>query len=68
MTLTFDTGVDTLCMDIEILDDEVGEPQEIFRGVLTVEDTQVTIRDPNPVDIVVTDDDGKNQTWEIFFL
>ena len=40
----------------------MGEPQEIFRGSLTTEDPQVTITDPNPVNIILNDDDSKTQS------
>ena len=63
MTLTFDTCETRRCVNVNIVDDLVDEPDEVFDYILgplpAGLDSRITIR-PDMGEIVITDNDGKH--------
>ncbi len=58
MTLTFDSGIDTIRVDIPIVDDNLCEADEIFQVNLATADPDVNL-DPATGFVTIIDDDGE---------
>ena len=58
MTFTFSKDNTRECFTVDILDDNINEPEEIFFLMLTTGDPQVNLS-PDTVIITVIDNDGK---------
>ncbi len=58
MTLTFDSGIDTIRVDIPIINDNLCEPDEVFQVNLATTDPDVNL-DPATGFVTIIDDDGE---------
>ena len=60
-TLNFDQGINQLCRDIPIIDDDVTErAEETFEVIITSSDPQVNVGPPNRANVIIEDDDRES--------
>ena len=61
MELNFNVGDDRVCRTINIVDDNVAEPEEErFTVTLDSNDPDVDTGPPDQADVIIIDDDGKH--------
>ena len=64
--LTFDEGINQICRDISITDDDVTErPEETFEVVITSSDSQADVGPPSRANVIIEDDDRKTIHWSL---
>ena len=69
-TITFNEGINRVCRNIVILNDDEAEPQEQFVVILQTNDPQATTGPPNQADVIIMDNDRKTliaawiQAWD----
>ena len=60
MTFIFSKDNTRMCFNVDILNDNVNEPEKIFQVVLTTGDPQITLS-PDTAVIIIIDNDSKYQ-------